>query len=550
MNRLRKLRNENGIALSTVVIVGFVLMAMTGATMRYAVAEMDISRHDQDWNGALAAAEAGIDDYIFRVNNDNGYWAHGNDDPDNPGMSSWASVPGSTNEGQFTYTVDNSHIGLDGTVDITSSGKVGNAVRTVHASVRPRHFLDFLYFTDYETIDPIVYPILYGLSETWANSNCARYKFGSPARTHDDCRDIQFAAGDVIKGPLHSNDAILIGPNQNGNAAQFMGNVSTNWPGVIDGGQPRRWWYNGSKPNPHFANAADPRFVSRIEMPIAVTELRTKAEADGCLFRGPTRIVLKSNGLMDVWSPMTPTTWNCGGGSSTLTNRPLPANGVLYVDNSTSGSCGSKDGRSQNRVGYPIINSSSNYDLTNYYTTNNCRSGDIFIKGQLKGRLTVAAKNKLIVTDDLTYADQDSLLGLIAENTVEVYHPVDCTSSSSSCDMDRESRDGGGKFNDATIHAAILSLQHSFYVQNFNRGSHSNLDDLIIKGAIAQKFRGAVGTGGASPSTGYLKDYTYDQRLKYISPPEFLDPVNSAWLVATWAEVQPDEDHKARSQAP
>ena len=543
MKRLMKMRNEKGVALSTVIIVGFILMSMTGATMHYAVAEMDISRHDQDWNAALAAAEAGIDDYIFRVNNDNGYWAMGNADPANLAMTKWKSVAGSTNEGKFTYTVDTSHIGLDGTIDITSSGKVDDANRTVQASVRPRHFLDFLYFTDYETVDPIVYPILYSTSETWANNNCVKYRFAADPRDDPSCRNIQFAAGDIIKGPLHTNDAILVGANVSGSAAQFRGNVTTNWAGVPDGSTTRRWWYTGSKPNPFFARAGDPRFASNIEMPIAVTELRAKAlpSKGGCVYQGPTRIVLNAAGTMSVTSPLTPVGANfCTVG----TNRPLPANGVVYVDNVVTGTgipnppftpanyCLS----GKNRLGYPIPG-----DLTTY----GCSSGDVFLKGQLKGRLTIAAKNRLVITDDTTYATTDSLLGLIAENTVEVYHPVDCTDNDSSCDLARTAVDGGGFFDDAKISAAILSLTHSFYVQNFNRGDRDNLDYLFVNGAIAQKFRGAVGTSGSS-GTGYLKDYTYDQRLKYISPPEFLDPVNSAWQVGTWAEVQPNAGHKAR----
>jgi hypothetical protein len=49
-----------------------------------------------------------------------------------------------------------------------------------------------------------------------------------------------------------------------------------------------------------------------------------------------------------------------------------------------------------------------------------------------------------------------------------------------------------------------------------------------VNGAISQKFRGAVGTTGG---TGYLKDYNYDDRLRYQEPPNFLDPVQSAWHI-------------------
>jgi hypothetical protein len=52
--------------------------------------------------------------------------------------------------------------------------------------------------------------------------------------------------------------------------------------------------------------------------------------------------------------------------------------------------------------------------------------------------------------------------------------------------------------------------------------------------ALVEVIRGAVGTfsqstGGAV--SGYSKRYVYDDRLRYISPPHFLDPIESAWHV-------------------
>jgi hypothetical protein len=77
-----------------------------------------------------------------------------------------------------------------------------------------------------------------------------------------------------------------------------------------------------------------------------------------------------------------------------------------------------------------------------------------------------------------------------------------------------------------TIEAAILALAHSFVVDNFRCGAR--LGTLNVTGAIAQRFRGAVATTGG---TGYTKNYVYDDRLKYRSPPYFLDPVQAAWKV-------------------
>jgi hypothetical protein len=57
-----------------------------------------------------------------------------------------------------------------------------------------------------------------------------------------------------------------------------------------------------------------------------------------------------------------------------------------------------------------------------------------------------------------------------------------------------------------------------------------------LTGAIAQKFRGAVSLSG---STGYVKNYVYDQRMKYRSPPLFLDPINAAWQIQRMNEQTP-----------
>jgi hypothetical protein len=59
-----------------------------------------------------------------------------------------------------------------------------------------------------------------------------------------------------------------------------------------------------------------------------------------------------------------------------------------------------------------------------------------------------------------------------------------------------------------------------------------------VTGAIAQKYRGIVGTFGSS-QTGYIKNYAYDDRLKYREPPHFLDPVQTAWRVVRETEQVP-----------
>ncbi len=107
-------------------------------------------------------------------------------------------------------------------------------------------------------------------------------------------------------------------------------------------------------------------------------------------------------------------------------------------------------------------------------------------------------------------------------------HPFSTQTSRSSCGS---GSNGSGSITNLRIDAAILSIQHSFIVDHYSCGNP--LGNLTVNGAIAQRFRGAVGTFSQStgPVSGYSKRYTYDDRLRYISPPHFLDPVESAWHV-------------------
>jgi hypothetical protein len=67
-----------------------------------------------------------------------------------------------------------------------------------------------------------------------------------------------------------------------------------------------------------------------------------------------------------------------------------------------------------------------------------------------------------------------------------------------------------------------------------------------VTGAIAQRYRGAVGQNQSSClptcttyTTGYIKDYNYDNRLRYRNPPFFIDPTNAAWHVLRATEQVP-----------
>jgi Tfp pilus assembly protein PilX len=564
---------EDGIVMVTVLMITMILLIIVAGSLAYAVGSQPISRHDQDWNSALSAAEAGMDDFLFRLNNNDQYYNYSSSNlpPDgNTAFTTWTNVPNSNGGTQFRYSTDTSNLVSQGAIIITSTGRSRNAVRTIQATLRRHAFIDYLYFTDYETTDPALYPTgSNSNNSTWAQANCSRHAFDSPPRD-STCTDINFASGDTINGPMHTNDQIQIC-----GSPTFAGNVTTSWNPASG----NRWVSGGGGcSNAPTFKPGDPKYADPLTMP--PNNISIKSDADkslggtGCLFTGPTSITLNSAGTMTVVSPLTKstatTTNNCAAGTlASPVTEALPTNGVIYVQNmpttttdpnysntctpgpqlSSGSTAGSGNG--QNPLGYPERNDISSYS---------CTAGDVFLKGTLKGRLTIAADNNIELVGNVLYQSGlggSDILGLVANNYIEIYHPVDLVTQSSGtpstaswCDSGYLERPNNSNnfycnadlpgvssaFDNPVIDAAILSVNHSFRVQNYQYGDNNPLGTITINGAIAQRYRGIVGLIGTS---GYTKTYNYDPRLKYQSPPRFLSPVAASWQIVTWIEQKP-----------
>jgi hypothetical protein len=539
-----RVHDESGVALIIVTLALSALLLLSTAAIEFSTGSLSLSKHDQSWNAALSAAEGGIDDYLFRLNENSNYWAYSdtNTPPDgNKAFVQWVDVPGGTTQSSYRYKADASTLKVDGTIKLTSSGKVGTTTRTVYTTLRRRSFIDYLYFTDYETLDPSLYTGS-PFTPAQAQIKCSKHYYDG---RDPSCVEITFATFDKINGPLHSNDAYLIC-----GGATFNGATSTSWTGAS--GLRYRPNTGCGTGTPKFANPGDPALLPPLTMPPSNTSIKaeTVAGAGGCLYTGPTSILMNSDGTMTVNSKFSKNTNN---GCVTNGTGPLPTSGVIYVQtvpasttdpNYTSGCPFTVNGKAH-PLGLPISG-----DVTTY----GCRNGDAFVQGTTKGQVTIASDNNTDVTGNLLYQgglNGSDLLGLVANNFVEVYHPAKCTSTSGGiCTAGTDLSDtfhptwnfascasptAGTRC--ATLDAAMLSVQHSVRVQNYNLGSV--LGTLTINGAFAQRFRGIVGTSsGGVPQTGYAKNYTYDPRLKYLSPPKFLDPVASAWGQATWSEVR------------
>jgi hypothetical protein len=229
-------------------------------------------------------------------------------------------------------------------------------------------------------------------------------------------------------------------------------------------------------------------------------KLATYAQADGYKYYGQTTIALSGTNL---------TITNNG----TTVTRPIPPEGVVYVANSQTQSCSAS---------YSPFNAS-------YPSSSPC--GNVYVHGTYTGQVTIAAQNDVIIDANVcrsscTTPSGTGMVGLIANNFVRLYHPYSAETSKGDCD----GSNGSGSLSNPHIDAAILAITHSFIVDHYDCGNA--LGTLTVNGDIAQKFRGPVGTfSGSSVVTGYSKNYNYDDRLRYLEPPHFLDPVQVAWHI-------------------
>lgn len=579
-------RDDDGFALVTVLGTMAVLTVILLATLTYALQNMAPSRKDQDNKAALAAAQAGIEDYLTRLNADNNYWQ--NPDTTNSAFSTGLALAGTGGtRGAFTYTQMNSvqQVTDTGLLRLKVNGRSGSAQRTLVANLQPVSFLKYVYFTDVEAADPTLYsgrppappqeqwPVTVGGLDGYTQGQtqftyradpaqvealCARRWYegrgsnltytasaASPyfvynlkngnkntvtdgsavtlgaagAGFKNGCKNINWAVGDVVDGPLHTNDALEI----NGTPLFKNTATETSWsatatpaPSALD----HLWWGTGAPD----AAGNQPVSAPLVELPDSNQKLSDSALKYGCVYAGVTRITFTGTS-MKVLSPSTTTTksgcFNAAQRGQTQTISPIPP--AIYVAPTTTG-C------TYGAIGYPVAGESTLGATPDHA----CANGTAYVSGNLQGRTTLGADKDIIITGDLTYAsdlastpqvDGTDVLGLVANNDVWVYHPVDGS--------------GNNLLPAASevhnIQAAVLSLQHSFLVQSWDWGAPltGGNGKLNVTGSISQKFRGAVGTSSSGVQNhGYVKNYVYDPRLVTIPPPYFLQPKQAPWLVS------------------
>jgi type II secretory pathway pseudopilin PulG len=576
----RRTRDERGFTMLTVMSVMFVVTLLSIAALSAAQNDIRPGEHDTARKVAYAAAEAGVQNYLYHLSQDLDYWTKctnvaapnavnnawngAGSDP-----RTWSSLPGSS----ARYTIELLPVGgaaacdpanavatmIDtdtGTFKIRATGedRTGGLKRSIVATFRRKSLLDYLYFTDKETWSPDLYAVLApdsredGVSparnlQTWAATNCDRYWGDDPSLGGRNtptfsgellfadgtwhhtsipahCQRPGFSSNEVVAGPLHTNDEIFSDcpTAQFGNSPDdAIETSSLGQPGVTEvdpqGGfqqtcsasQTHVNLSTNTSPDASYGTSL-PRSAS-LELPLTNNALLADTDAT-YRFKGTTQITMHGTTMHVKGTRMD--------GTSVDSDMAIPPDGVVYVAN--DGTC----------AGYSPVDSDA--------PTPGC--GNLKVAGDYSANVTLTAENDIVVTGDLkrTSSSSNFLLGLIATNYVRVAHPVTGCDPEHTCNRLSDCHEPLSTPDSIAIDGVILSLNRSFIVDNWFCGDKDR-GDLIVKGAIAQKYHGPVGDKPAH--AGYQKQFTYDEQLRYRSPPHFLDPVNAQWHVRTFSEQVP-----------
>lgn len=399
---------------------------------------------------------------------------------------------------------------------------------TVQATLKKRAFTDNIYFTNVETL---------------VNGT-----------------DVYFTTGDTINGNLSTNGTIYI-------------NGSPVFNGLVQ--------YAGNAPQPP-GNAAvynvsgQPQKVSTLPLPATDAQLAQYAKTGGIYLMGRTCMFINGGILTYVNYDENPSdkTYLSWVGPKTVPIAITPSfNGVIYVDNA-NGDPGDSPADLSSAVsgtGYSntekFILTRGNVFISSYDSSGNPQGLGKGMPSTSGAHLTIAAANNIYITpvdptspppttggtlynnitggsssygitygrttfndtigtifNDANTTAGDDMLGLIANNYIMILQSGWPTQTAPNY------VNSGTNYspNNVNVDAVVMSTSYSFMFEEY----WNNYNGLInLQGSIIQQYRGPV---GLTDGHGYTKNYWYDSRQAYETPPYFLNPVNIGWGVMYW----------------
>jgi hypothetical protein len=238
-----RIARDDGAAMVLVMAWSLVVFGLALVIVQSVIRQIGPSDHAERSFAALAAAEAGIEDYRARVLAHTDYTYYSRPDPTNSALGGWAPLPGGNTSAQFTYAIDASRVGVGGELTIVSTGRSQGVTRTIESILARRSTLDYVYMSDIESTAPYM-PGAYSTTkgdggtdsagkqltgQELAEKLCARrwwdkipdngqvkYDLVSPTasglqRNQNFCQYADITSSETLAGPIHSNDIFRLG---------------------------------------------------------------------------------------------------------------------------------------------------------------------------------------------------------------------------------------------------------------------------------------------------------------------------------------------------
>lgn len=357
---------------------------------------------------AYYAAQAGVQRYQHELSSNPNYWVQCESigTKEKP-----VAVPATSDENYYVKTLASAgHLACEkekqltiletsnaakGTFRILATGVAGTGSSTIKRSIVATFahpgFTKYVYESNYELEDPSNFEPEPTVCEHY-------YKYRVEHKLTGICPPIQFAPTDKVKGPMHTNDAVAV-CSSGGNSPTF--GRSAEDAIEMNGGH---YAASGCSNSPNIVGKYSETAGSLLP-PETDAEL---LETAGLKFSGRTELTLVAGSPNTIIATIV----NSKSEKETLPAKTFPANGVIYVENSSSG-CGIAK--------YTPFGSDTEHDT-------GC--GNVYVHGAYTESLTIASADDVIVNGNLTTTSEEgaptggATLGLIAQNFVRVYHPV------------------------------------------------------------------------------------------------------------------------------
>ncbi len=573
------------IVLALIAVIASVPMIVVGTT----VGGLTATNENLYWNAAYEASQAGLNDYVQHLDADETFaqWSSGlgytyyctSPYPAGAAYDSafcgWVPLSSTTNPLEcYEYSLPSIS---GGALQLTVSGEAVSgssctgwatgqgALRTFTFDLAPQDsFLDDIYWTNYESEDPL-FPGCSADAGTGAAPDNGVWYQG----TQTACPIWFFGAGssnadDTINGPLFSNDTLRVlgTPTYNGPVYSAAGS-SRSLPGggqattqplaIADTGDHTGCAGDSGTPAPNW-NDGCPQNAAQQTAP-STAAYENAARTVGCYITGmsggnpaPTWVdmTLSESGspavttlkwTKDSSSTTTPVVDNastdtnsCGSTTTSITvNSTNLKAALIYVNGNITISNASSNGGT---VGYMTIMAGDDNSVgPGSNPKNSAQAGDAgYIT--IDGNLTYPSAD--ISGSGVNGTDTTDALGLVAQYFIGIENTL----------------------TNPTIDAALLAVDGSVFVQNWDSGTAEAGEDLTIFGSMAQDFRGPVATANGSNNiaTGYIKNYEYDNALQLRWPPYFLSSTSATWAPVVssgspgYSETQPGCANRAISQ--